>query len=515
MGSDRVQNERHERQAPPEGIRVADAAGDRMQHDVQQERASAGPSRGNEKNSEETAKLVAQGKLHDVQLTDEQGAKKESRFRGLSAPAPDGKEPSVSGAPSDSTPKGDAKPGANDGTADGGANENRGNANGGRDEAPVTEVYRSPNFDAKKPTAAFLDGFKDAGSPIGNWSSVQHGDLSMGPAQKNGYNTIGLQAGDKQEINNTTDFSKPINAIADQVESGKLPLGKGDVLNVSMGNKDPSFQKASEFLGFNVNAQNLDSEKDHILSRMGEIANDPSRSEADRFTAGEVVRTNQAIDRLQKQGVEVVHSAGNNGPDKFSWDFLNAKTDLGSTKPSGKSDDYATSNSLTKPADGILPVTHDANLRPLDSTPVEKQGGSFTVGGVSYPADAKDTFTGNTQVFDRDKVRAGASDPMIKPEAPALSASDLSPNLTYKSGEPAGANTGVNAGPPSDRFSGQAAPPGTPVVKVQPYGKDSPFNYQTLQPGEQAVADKLVGTSFSNIDYLKKNYDRLFKLKNE
>jgi hypothetical protein len=500
MGGDRTQNQGQDDTRLHERTRASDAAVDRMHSDVHNDRLTSKQPTETSKDGA-NARLIEQGTLHDFQLSDEhgllkdeRGLQKDSRFRGLSV-----SDPESQSSPTDKAPGPD--------------NEKVGDNKSA--EAPFTEVSRSPNFDQKKPTVAFLDGFnEDANKGIGDFTYVPHGDISMSPAQKIGYNTIGLQINEKEEMNKTNDFSKQLNGIADQIKSKQLPLGNGDAVNVSMGNADPTFQQASQFLGFDVNAQNLASQKDHILSRMDQIANDPSRSAEDRFTAGEVVRTNQAIDRIQNEGVEVVHAGGNNGPDKFSWDFLEAKSELSSVKPSGAPDNFAASNSTTKPADGILPITHDANLRPLDPTPAAKQGGSFTVGGVSFPADREDLFSGNSKIFNRETINPDGLQPMQTPNKPPLSAGDFSPNRIYKNGEPLRPNLGDSTAPASDRFSGQAAPAGTRVMKMQPYGTDSPYPHRELQPGESLSSSALAGTSFSNIDYYRKNFERLQKLKN-
>lgn len=487
MGGDRVQNQGSDNTRLPETAPVSDAANARMHSDVHQDRNASAHRDGPDKDANANAKLIEQGHLQDVRISDSRGSQTHNDFRSLSTKS----EPEDQ-APNNSPEK---------------ISSNK------AEEAPFTEISRSQNFDPKKPTAAFLDGFHDGSEAIGQWTYVPHGDLSMNAAQKNGFNTIGLDINEKKETNKTNDYSKQINAIADQIKSGQLPLGKGDVLNISMGNSDPTFEQASKFLGFDVNAENLASQKDHILSRMDQIANDPSRSDMDRFTAAEVVRTNQAIDRVQSQGVEVVHAAGNDGPDKFSWDFLKVKTDLSSVKPSGKPDSFSASNSNTKSADGILPITHDTNLRPLDPTPAAEQGGTFTVGGVNYPADGKDLFSGNNYIFNRETFRPSSMQSQVTPKDTQLSADSFSPNLTYKTGEPSATNLGDNVAPPSDKFSGLAVPNNTPVLKAQPYGPDSAYPYRELQPGELLTSGALVGTSYNNVGYLKQNYERLKQLK--
>lgn len=77
-----------------------------------------------------------------------------------------------------------------------------------------------------------------------------HGEFSARLAEANGFNAIRVQQ-NGMEGKEISDFSKSLNGIADQIDSGKLKLGKGDVINVNLGQLDPSFEQINKLLGSN------------------------------------------------------------------------------------------------------------------------------------------------------------------------------------------------------------------------------------------------------------------------
>jgi len=380
----------------------------------------------------------------------------------------------------------------------------KGGVGGVSGNAPFTEIGRSKNFDDKKPTAAFIDTFSTGvGGEFGK--EIQHGVVSMAAAEKAGFNTISLEmqnSGKGADI----DFSRQINGVADKIKDGTLPLGKGDVLNISMGNLDPTFADASKFLGFPVTAENLAGQKDNILERMGEISKDSNKSPDERETADRVLRTNQAIERVQAAGVEVVHSAGNDGPNRFSWDFMNAKTQLSSNKPSGKAADASASHSLTTNGDGILPVKLNNEVNLLDPTPIKNQIGNLEIGdtGVKFPT--KIAGRSNNMIFDREAIDPKHSQPRILPNAKELSSEDFSAKLTSPVDQ-----TGKTIGDkivPADRFTGEAFM-GKYFTRLPVVSEESKRFLSEPKAGQQVVAGFIEGTSFSNIGYLKANRERL------
>jgi hypothetical protein len=213
-------------------------------------------------------------------------------------------------------------------------------------EIAVNDVSTAPNQGVKKQTET---GFT-------------HGEFSARLAEANGFNAIRVQQ-NGMEDKGITDFSKSLNGIADQIDSGKLKLGKGDVINVSLGQLDPSFEQINKLLGSDKdntitpeNVKNPKTQKD-ILDRLGKVAADPNQHQVLRDWSKILVETNQAIQRLQGKGIEVLHSAANEGKDTFSLEFLSANHELASAEPTtGKPDSFAPEHSRTTPANGVYPI---------------------------------------------------------------------------------------------------------------------------------------------------------------
>ncbi len=118
----------------------------------------------------------------------------------------------------------------------------------------------------------------------------------------------------------------------------------------------PSFKEMSAVLGMNITAANLKELRPQIISKMSSIANgeaqpgevrpevkltfaeplkhvrkeqsEPIPVEDIRRRFKEAVSTNAAIDAIQQSGVEIIHSAGNDGPHRFDIDFLEGKTSI-------------------------------------------------------------------------------------------------------------------------------------------------------------------------------------------
>lgn len=265
------------------------------------------------------------------------------------------------------------------------------------EEKPAEEPFKVLNdtskLDPNKPTVLFLDDFRKDGIGMKNdpkgkgivvtqgseialnnvttngigvtkhtETGFTHGEFSARLAEANGFNAIRAQQTD-MNVTSTSGISKSMTAIADQVDSGKLKLGKGDVINVSLGYNDPSFSELNKFLGSDKdntitpeNVKNPETQKD-ILDRLGKVADDPNRSQADRDFSKTMVNTNQAIQRLQGKGIEVLHSAANEGKDTISLEFLSANHELTSTDAkTGKIDAFAPEHAKTTQANGVFPI---------------------------------------------------------------------------------------------------------------------------------------------------------------
>lgn len=280
---------------------------------------------------------------------------------------------------------------------------------------PFSILGDTKSLDPKKPTAVFLDNFKspfsgdlfrdkktnkltvssrtefalntvatvsETGVPHLSETGFTHGEVSARLAERNGFNAVRLQLNDTPA--GFADFSKHLNGIADLVDSGKLKLGKGDVVNASVGNNDPTFDDVNTILGSNdsnrITPENISDPKvqKDLLGRLDKLATDEKQSPEVRDWARIMVDTNKAIERLQGQGIEVVHAAANTGPGTVSLEFLRANHELSSFDPkTGKVDKFATDHRHVTQGDGVLPI----RFRPGTEVGGQREG-KYTVEGT-------------------------------------------------------------------------------------------------------------------------------------
>lgn len=352
-------------------------------------------------------------------------------------------------------------------------------------------------LDPKKPTVAFLDS-RDVSIPL-DGQNLTHADVSALAAQKNGFNALVLdksqdrigsafdtfsqefkknpdqaiakaaaQLGDdklgldklnKKDLlgaatilghaRHDSNFAPSLNEIANNIESGKLPLGKGDVLNVSMGDNaykdakgnpipgtgDPTFAELSKKLGFEVNADNLDASKDKILNKLEDIAKDPSDKEWQEL-AQKALDTNKAIGRLQDLGLEVAHSASNDGNDRVDISFLKANYELKSVDPqTGKLDKFSGNGNVQ--GDGIVPIYRkqiDATTKYAMSgvefthEDIARVNGDFKFSPVAYKPQSYISIADRKVESNQDKLEklvgdlAGRTAPAVKTKDGELAA---------------------------------------------------------------------------------------------
>jgi len=290
-----------------------------------------------------------------------------------------------------------------------------GDKTAGEPAEPFEILGDATNLDPNKPTVLFLDQFKsphdaelfsdpktkkltigtrteipvnkvsgttEQGTPLVSETGFTHGEFSARLAEKNGFNAIRAQqhlSGDS-----LTDFSKSLNGIADMIDSGKLKLGKGDVINVSLGNGDLTFTQLNALLGSTPDNQitpqnigNPDVQKD-VLTRLSGVAGDPKVDPVIREWARNSVETNRAIERLQGRGIEIVHSAANTGGDTVSIEFLKANHELSSVNPAtGRPDKFTTVHGHTTEANGVLPIRFQPGTEQGG-----KREGKYTVEGT-------------------------------------------------------------------------------------------------------------------------------------
>ncbi|MDQ5965924.1 MAG: hypothetical protein QG625_2079 [Cyanobacteriota bacterium erpe_2018_sw_39hr_WHONDRS-SW48-000098_B_bin.30] len=261
-------------------------------------------------------------------------------------------------------------------------------------DSPVKILSDTSKLDPNKPTVLFLDDFnrapaslrsdpKDKSLVISQGAEIAlnevttpqspglkkeeetgftHGEFSARLAEANGFNSVRAQLG-TSENKGFVDFSKSINSIADQVDAGKLKLGKGDVVNISLGGNDPTFEQVNGILGSNKdnqitpqNISNPETQKD-ILDRLSKLSEDPSQKQIVRDFSKIIVDTNKAVQRLQDKGIEVLHAASNDGKDTVSLEFLKANRELASVDPkTNKPDSFAAEHARITPGNGVYPI---------------------------------------------------------------------------------------------------------------------------------------------------------------
>lgn len=304
---------------------------------------------------------------------------------------------------------------------------------------PFSILGDTTNLDSKKPTTVFLDDFtsphqatlftdkqtkkltigtktdialnkvskvSETGTPVEAETGFTHGEVSARLAERNGFNAVRLQFNASPD--GFTDFSKHINGVADLVDSGKLKLGKGDVVNASVGNNDPTFDMVNAILesndGNKITPENISDPKvqKDLLGRLDKLSHNEKQSPEVRDWARIIVDTNKAIERLQGQGIEVVHAAANTGPGTVSLEFLRANHELSSFDPkTGKADKFGTEHKHVTAGDGVLPIRFQPGTEVGG-----KREGKYTVDGTGITFRGEEFGNLNMQ----ETVRVGESD---------------------------------------------------------------------------------------------------------
>lgn len=391
------------------------------------------------------------------------------------------------------------------------SNSQPGNSDPSRDEKGKTKIeystiLGSTGDDPKKPTVAFLDFFAGQHVPIVEGFGLNHGSISQLAADKNGFNTVAIQQKAPVDDYGDADLSKVIEDVNKKIDNGQLKLTKGDALNISLGNPDPTFDEASEFLGFEVNRENLAQNREKILKEMEIIKGDPEAPQDIKNIATRVLATNAAIDKIQSKGIDVVHAAGNDGPDRFSWDFMNANVQLSSASPKGKVDDFSADHTLTQKEDGVIPLTWIAEGNILSKRPIAEQQGRIVLGdtGVKFDMNAKDGFVGNDMVFNRDTFE-------IK-KSPDKRAGQLeTPQFMFEP-ETTAENPSKFVASKTSRIDAKKAV--LTLSQADLAGYVEPGRYEDPAKGEKPIIAVAPGTSFSNINYFKHHYTDYLRRKN-
>lgn len=255
---------------------------------------------------------------------------------------------------------------------------------------------------AGRRTIAFLDDFEQAYAlPILGKSRVAHGEISATAAEQNGFNVLRLQLNHKAiRWEYSADYSKVLTSIYDNVLAGNLKLKRGDIINISMGQPfqglfgQPSFAEASDLLRLRepITAKNINdrAKQSEVLAALRAKLQEAELSKQLHERLRQVVETNEIIAKIQDRlGVQVVVAAGNNGPQRFSWDFLTASERLASTDATGAL--LAGSATGTAAGQGQFRVFYHS-LDLLSAKPVAQSLGFYTLAGtpVRYESIAMD-----------------------------------------------------------------------------------------------------------------------------
>lgn len=202
----------------------------------------------------------------------------------------------------------------------------------------------SKDLDPSKPTLLVFDNFngrRQPGMPPAGGEVVSaRGDVSAEEAEKQGFNVVRVGS---TEDNPALDRALP--QLADKIDRGDLPLGKGDIVNINA-ESNISFTSAGDLLGLTITADNVKDMVPDMLQRMRELSEDPKQDAATRTWLKQMLAVNDAAKRIADKGIEVVASAGSDGPDKFNIAALTATTQLASRTESGDLSQWSADNSL-------------------------------------------------------------------------------------------------------------------------------------------------------------------------
>lgn len=343
-------------------------------------------------------------------------------------------------------------------------------------------------FDPNRPTVAVFDDFKKSVfTPNGpNQPGLSHGEVSARAAQEAGFNVLRLHA--KGEFPQAQEAIKEIRRA---MKNGTIPLRAGDAINLSLG-QELKFSEASCALKMNITPENYGEQRDEITKRMRQIAGRPQGHPMDWSRISGAVDMQKSIDAIQRQGIDIIHSAGNSGPQAFDWEFISARKQLAAGDPQGRAFPYSSKHGLTT----TYPSSFEVHYRPADltsSTPIAKQVGYYQLD--NYPIRfAAERFGGppNHLTYMRRKDDGDLERGKIERFPPiATGATLLSPD-----GKPQPFSTAYRP-PYEGGFTGTAAPI-TAVAHVTPRTDiESALRTNSARPSVEVIA----GTSFSNATY--------------
>jgi hypothetical protein len=263
------------------------------------------------------------------------------------------------------------------------------------------------------PTGLVLDDFNSRG---GNVIKASHGEVLA-----NGFNALGfnvLRAQVAQEGDPRTgraNFTGTMERAANYIEANREKFTAGSFVNASFGTAggDLTYRQVSTMLRMDVNAGNVEAQKEEILTRLDRVANgrnpqtdQPDRmiSARDRSIAQAAVNTNRQIERIQGMGVEVIHAAGNDGADRLDINFLRA-TNIRGVAPDGTALKFSAVGSHTVPGPGIMEFHQ-----------VDKNNVAAFIDGraVTFPVDPEARYSRRDHMLNPDRKKLDG-DRMVVP----------------------------------------------------------------------------------------------------
>ena len=188
-----------------------------------------------------------------------------------------------------------------------------------------------------KPTVLVIDDFHASAGGQNGGVGISHGDVSARAIERDGWGVI--------RVDNKQEPSQALKTIADAVESGQLPLKKGDFVNMSYGTDAWRFGEAASANNLkDSSGQPLTLNEDNFASHKQELLN-VLQSQPGAYNVGY-----DAIQRLNKLGIKVVNAEAEitgrqqgfeGGPGSFDPEYLNSNYSLKAVDPSGKPEPFS------------------------------------------------------------------------------------------------------------------------------------------------------------------------------
>jgi len=387
--------------------------------------------------------------------------------------------------------------------------------------------------DRRRPTVAFLDVFSttEVSNPTyldGKKNPLSHGATSALAVEQRGYNVLKLHLKDDQ-LKDVESFPKALTELASGIENGRLRLGKGDAINLSLYYYVGEYRYMSRLLGMEIRPDNISERRQEILKRECSAIEDVSPLNPARKDLQILCQINHAIDRIKKTGVEVVSIAGNSGRDKFNFGFLASDTVLSAVNSAGAVYPWSGTNAFTTPAVGSYRVTYERqNL--FSGEPLTEQVGVYRLAGtqVQYNArmvndihSSKLFYTekdgvGVTITPDEEAFPAELLDPeriAQQPNSSQLTSSSERADLEAKIVRTTSALHSPSESNP-ETFKLAAAGNQAAVKRLETLSVRTSTLSASAYPYEKYPVYVVAGTSFANIKYFWDQYERLYHLKN-